>query len=661
MIGSQFLQERFIAVQPLPLNEVNLFNLGGLNMFPPDEQLEINFSPFARNFRLYAPDDPEKRVAISKRKGHARYSVPVGETLDTAVTSVTGASDQPIGLIAWKAQKYIATANGRFTKLELKLKNSNSGTRPLIVRLYSNSAGNPGTLLANTSITSSDIAGTSDYVACYFMEAPEVTAGTIYWIVGYIQEDGSNTYEWATTTSATTALASANSGNTWTTTNYAFNYKAYVSTDGEVLGQTRFYRSVSDPQTVFAFGTNVYKVNDITGAVTSIKSGLNAAVDLYTFVSVNDYLYWVNGLDSPKKYNGITTTDAGGSPVIASMIALHRAANRLFYLQPGTNYVQYTEAGDYEAIGAENFLYVPATKTSDPVIGMVFYQNTMVFLTRNNKYNLYGTDTASFELREAPAKKGAVSPSGIVSDKSYIFFVADDGVYQYNGGTEKKISEAINPLFKNIADITKVSLHIHNQKLLMEYRTSGQGRNNNVLVYDMQFEQWCHDTSLYISHSISLNSQTDDNDLVRGSSLVGALYYGNTGGSDLGRGIEFEYRTKYLSFGHPSTKHRLKRTYVHIDGADTPHSVTFKVDADRQDSPVLNEQVDTFTALHVLGEVGLVLGMAGLVLGNSAVEPERFSVPGAARSHQFRFSQYGVDNEVGVLGVTGFVETRNPV
>lgn len=123
-------QNRFVKTTSQPLLENELFTFSGLNLVDPDEISDNNESPYAVNFRVFAPRDNTKRVAISKRMGYAKYSIPVGETVDTVQTSTTGAADQSLTLTNWFAQSFTAHSLSRLSKVELNVKNTASGTGP---------------------------------------------------------------------------------------------------------------------------------------------------------------------------------------------------------------------------------------------------------------------------------------------------------------------------------------------------------------------------------------------------------------------------------------------------------------------------------------------------------------------------------------------------
>lgn len=649
---------------PQTLYPFQFFDLGGLDTTTPDELASPKRCVYGRNFRVFDPDDADTRVASAKRKGHTFYSVPAGETVDQQISSVTGTADQSVGLITWIAQKYTAGANGNLTKAELRLKNTASGTGPLMVAIYSDSSGSPGDLLATSSVSSSTITGSYQYLGARFIEAPAQVNGTAYWVVAYIQSDGTNNYKWSSTTSATTAKTSPDAGNTWATTSFAMNIKTYVSTSGEVKGLFRYYRTAASPVEIFAHGTDVYTVNDGTGAVTSIKSGLSSSSVTYDWTAVNDKAYFTNGFDNPQVYDGTTVANVGGSPPVADNVELY--ANHLFLMQPKTNYVVFSDAGIYETFQATSFLYIPSPKTADPAVKMISYGGNLTFLTRNTKYTLFGTDLTSFTLREATAKKGAVSPTAVCTDQQFIYFMSGDyHIYAYNGGTDVKLSsERVASILRNTANTTSIKLYVHDKKLFVAYTPSGQTQNQHRLVWDLVFNEWMNDEEVFTNYGTEWNSQSDTGQFVLGSSKVGALYYGDVGYNDVGKPISFEWWSKYMSFGAPAAKHRVKRYYVFLQGYSGNYSVDCQVDQDDLNMPSSN-LISTDISTYKYGDAGLIYGSianggSGLTYGDSTLQPIRIAVPGSFHKTQFRFVESGVDHQVGIIGFTTYVLPKKP-
>lgn len=655
MASTQLTNTQTLKFSPQKLYPFQFFDLLGLDTYNPDELSDSRRCVYGRNFRLYNPSDQTTRVALSKRKGHTFYSIPVGETQDQAITSVTGAANGSVGLVTWIAQKFTAGATGNLTKIDVNVKNTASGTGPLIVALYSDNSGSPGTLLGTSSIGNASFTSSYQYLSARFIEAPAVTSSTAYWVVLYIQGDGSNNYFWSSTTSATTAKTSADSGNTWSSTSFAMNFKTYVSTAGPVLGMQRFYRSTASPTQVFAFGTNVYSVNDGTGVTTSIKSGLSASATLYDFTNVNDKLYYVNGFDAPRVWDGTTEAAVGGSPITSSQVEVH--ANCLFLLQPNTNYVIFSEAGNYETFDATAFLYVPSPKTADPVIKMVSVQGTMYFFTRNTKYLLYGTDLLSFVLKESPSSKGAVNPAAVCKFEENTYFMSDDyHIYAFNGGADNRLSsERVAAILRNVANTTSIKLFVNDKKLYVSYTPTGHTTNHHRLVYDLVFNEWLNDEETYTGYGIGWDSQSDTDQFVLGSGRVGAIYFGDTGYNDLGKPIKFDWWSKYMSYGSPAAKHRVKRYYAFVEPQVTNQYIDCQVDVDYANSPVSNK-----IFLRTTGALWGTAVWGSFTWGESNYIRQRISVSGSNYKHQFRFVQSGVDNPVGVFGFANYVLPKQP-
>ncbi len=657
-------QPRFIHTGNKGLLENNFFTFSGLNLVDPDEISDNNESPYAVNFRVFATKDNTKRVAISKRNGYTKFSIPVGETVDTTQTSVTGAADKTLTTSTWLAMPFTASSATRLSKVEINTKNNNSGTGPLIVSIYTNVASAPGVLLATSSIPNSTLTSSYAYNEARFINAPLLATSTTYWIVASIQSDGTNDYKWSGTTTVTTALSSSNSGGTWAATAYGLNFKIYLSTDGYVKGLHRYYNATQAASQLFAFGTVLYSVNDSTGALTSVKTGLNSAATYYDFATVNAKEYYTNNVDVPQVWDGTTNAAVGGTPGVSSNVEVF--ANRLFLLSGATpNLVKFSDAGAYETFQAVSFLYIPSPNTADVTQNMIQFQNNMVFFTRNTKYVLYGTDLTSFVLRESPAKRGAASPNAIASDGNFIYFLADDGVYKYNGGTDILISKKIEPLIANMASKTDVKMAIFDNKVYLYYRPSGQASKLDAIVYDTVYNTWYHDTNVNIEDATNWKSQTDAKKFIVGSSLMGQLMYGELGTSDLGKGIAFEYRTKYFSFGHPAAKHRLKRLYPHLRGQSGNYTINVQIDADEQNAPVSNT-LSLGTNLYTYGQAGLKWGTvanggSGATYGSSVLALSRISVGGSNRKHQIRLLQSGVSNPVDFLGLSLYVLEQRPV
>lgn len=622
----------------------------GLNTTYPNTQLKDGESPNFHNVRLYARKQADRRVAVGTRKGPGFYSVPLGETQDQTRTSVAGASDASMTTTTWKADKFTAGATGRLTKVQINIKEGTSPTQHDIVEIYSDSGGAPGTLLATSSILSSDITSSYAYATVRFVEAPAVTSASVYWIVSYMQMGGSGNWLWSSTTSATTALTSANSGGSWSATSYSLNLKTFVSTDSPFLGGFKFNPSTATAKTIMAHGTNVYSVSEVDGTTTSIKSGLSASATEYSFAQADDKLFWVNGFDTPFYYDNSTVTAISDINAPAGKFcAFHKGRLFISGQTADPTRLAWSEFADYTNWVSTGFVYVPQSKTGDEITGMTIFQDNLIVFTRKTKYVLFGDDPGNFVLRQSSGKKGAVNQSVIASDSNYIYFLSDDGIYRYNGSQDELISDAVQTEIDDIADKTEGAAIVQGNYYRLYYPKTGSTKNDSTLLWDTLNNFWLKDTNTYVDKPFT----TQDDTLIEGSSLIGAVYRAEQAYSDLGRPIEFLYWTKI--FGDGLRKLFLRRFTPSIRLQTQPYSLNIYIDIDQNNVNVLSYTLDALASGSTYGS-GALYGTA--TYGSRAVGiPETFAGT-EAYWHQIRYEQTGVDTPVELLSYVLQVRVR---
>lgn len=624
---------------------------GGLNTAYPHTQLKDGESPNYYNVRLYARKASDRRVAVGTRKGPGFYSVPLGETVDVSVTSTTGAADASMSPTSWTADTFTAGATGRLTKVELNVKEGTSPTQHMIVAIYSDSSGAPGTLLATSSILSSDITSSYDYVTARFIEAPQVSSTSTYWVVAYMQMGGSGDWNWSSTTSTATALTSANSGGSWSATSYSLNLKTYVSTDSPFLGGFKFNPSTATAKTLIAHGTNVYSVSEVDGSTASIKSGLNASATEYNFAQADDKAFFVNGYDTPFYYDNSTTTAITDADAPAGkFLAFHKG--RLFIAGQAADPTRlaWSEFADYTNWVSTGFVYVPQSKTGDEITGMTVFQDNLIIFTRKTKYVLFGDDPGNFVLRQSSGKKGAVNQAVIASDPNFVYFLSDDGVYRYNGSQDELMSDPIQTEVDNIADKEKCAGVYEGNYYRLYYPQTGSTKNDSCLLWDTLNNFWLRDSGTYVDKPFT---DADDN-LIEGSSLIGAVYRAEQQYSDLGKPIEFIYWSKI--FGDGLRKLFLRRFTPAIRLQTQPYSLNIYIDVDQRNANVLSYTLDALATGSIYGS-GITFG-SGETYGSRTVGiPETFAGT-EAFWHQIRYEQTGVETPVEILSYVLQIRVR---
>lgn len=648
------MRQTLPRVTPSPLQKMELLDYSkGINSFEANDVLAEN------NLRVATDARISTHGRYKTRQGLDFYSVPAGETLDKQQTSVTGASDASVTTATWFAQQYACTATGRLTKVALNFKNSASGTGAIIIQIQSDSGGSPsGTVLATSSIPAASPTGSYAYIDVRFIEAPQVASGTSYWIVAYLQDDGTNNYKWSTTTNASTGKTSTTSGVSWSALSADLNYKTYVSTDSATLGLHRAYKSDGTKKTLLAHSTNVYSVNDGTGALTSIKSGLTANGS-YRFATVNDVVYYVNNQDGIRQWDFTTEAANPGTTTVASNLILHK--DQIMYVdKTNPTKIFFTDKTAFTTFTSTNFFYVPSPKTADPISALAVLNDNLYIFTQKTKWALYGSDLTNFVLRKSTGLKGTYNQDQVQFTRNHLYFVSDDGIYRFNGATDELISEPITDIFNSFANKTSITTALSGNRFYVFYTPSGGGQNSKCLVYNINYGSWeSIDTNTYINKSNTWDGASDTNQFIQASNVVGAAYYAETSTNtynNLGKALTFELRTKYEFFENPASKKRVKRWYPRFAAQSGTYNVSCQYDKDFANSPS--------TSLQSNGASGTLWGSGALwgafTWGSSALIAPRISIPGRAKYIQFRLLRAGVNNPVEFYGHTLLYMTQRP-
>lgn len=603
---------------------------------------------------VYATDTRVPTIGRSKtRKGCDPYSVPAGETLDQSQTSATGAADKAIGTTTWLAAKIVAGATGRLTKVEFEVKNT-SATGPIIVEFRSDSSGSPSsTILGQGSIAASTPTGTYAYDPARFIEAPQVANGTTYWVIAYIQDDGSGNYFLNSTTSATTTKISTDSGVTWSSTTYSLHVKTYVSTNSPVLGYHRAYKTDGTKVSLMAHGTDLYTINDSTGAITSIKSGLSASATDYNFVTEQDVAYYVDGYNAPRKWDFTTEAAMAGSPPISYDIIAHKS--RIFFFTSDTKIV-FSNATAPETFTSTDFLYVPSPKSPDPIRKPFILNDNLFILTAKTKWTLYGSDLSNMVLRKSTGLQGCVAKRAVCLTQNYAFFPSDDGVYRFNGATDTLISKDINEDYLAIANKDDMCAVIWNNRYYLFYTPSGGARNSECLVYNLNLDKWeSKDTGAYISMGKVWDGPGDDGRMVQASNVVGAVYYAELPSNtynNLGKKLSWDIRPRYEFFTTPAATHQLKRWRPRFLSQVGNHSVNCTYDADFANSPTTIAGGSVSMSGNGIRVDGTHLVGDGSVVGGVGIIKPKLNIPGYRNYTQLRYARSGVNNPVEFAGQT---------
>lgn len=593
------------------------------------------------------------------RKGFDFHSVAAGETQDQAITSTTGAADQSFSTVIRLAQPFTAATTGALNRLDINLKNAANGTGTVVVSLYTDSGTAPANLIASTSISASDLTTSYAYLTARFPSSPTITASTKYWIVLYIQDISTNSYSWSSTTSATTSLVSADSGMTWSANTFALNFKQYYATVGGAKGLYRAYKSDGTKVTLLAHGTTLYSVDNTTGALTAIKTGLSPSATNYRFAYQNDVIYYVNNFDGYRKWDFTTETQVNTNNY--GLICSHKG---LIFLGAGAdpNAIIYSNFGLPETFTSTDFVYADAPKTGDKVTAIISLNGSLLIFNQNNKFILSGSSNIDFAVDEAPDQKGTYTQETVTQDNNFVYFLSDDGVYRSNGSEGQLLSENNYQDILTLANKTSVVMCRNQGRLYMWYQSSTSGFNDACWVYNLNFSSggsYClesSDTDAFVSRAY--NAYDDDDNMLVASSIVGQVYWQEKDSNDysnLGSSINTEWQTHYLVGDSPA----VLKEYRYWEPRFGAQSGNYTIDCDYASD--LRGNWETYSSESVQG-IGPIWG-SGIIWGQfiwgiTHETQAQLYIPGEYRRTAVRYKHHAMRQPVSFLGHTLVAQQR---
>lgn len=591
------------------------------------------------------------------RRGCDHYTVAVGETQNVAITATTGAADATFTNSTWLAQKITATASGVMTRLDIRMKRPSTSAGVPVVCLYTDVGGSPGQRLSISSLPESNVTSSYNYLTTYHMQAPTITNGSSYWVVVYLQPSSVTPFNISSTTSATTAKVSTSAGNSWSSTTYALNVRMYTSTAGGIKGVYRAYRPDGSGVTFFAHGTNIYKVDDVTGVATSVDSGIAAQSTRVRFEYAKDTLFYTDGVGKPRKYDYTTAAPITAAPNNARNIIKH--VGLMWFMNANDNNGgYYSNFEDYEVFTSTDFFNEPAPNTSDPLTAWSTLNGILYMFTKRNKRQIMGTDTATFESNDAFAQKGTFSQESVVADDNNIYFASQDGVYKFNGTYEKNIFESVIDDYTSISFKDDIHLELHDNKLYVWYRPNGQDEVSECFVYNTLYDVMeSLDLETRVGRAFARKNQ--DGRFIQASNRAGVLYYGELQTNDyhnLGAPLYAEVRTAYDHFGSPQQKKRITYWRPILQSVQGNYTIEAGFAADYSDD-VNYTNIDVQAMGFEYDDAGSLYDTATYA-SSSAVYNTSLNIYGDAYRWQRRYKHHAAHEPVEFAGEVLKIQTR---
>lgn len=289
-----------------------VLDLRGLDMVTPVDLLSDGRTPYSKNFRLYAQQSDDRRVAVSSRKGPGFHTTPIGETLSDSNTSSVGASTAKVGVISGiQLIPLTGPNNGLLTRFDIKVSDPEANASgPLLIQIYEDKDGKPGRLMTESSILGGDIGPASGWKTARFVKAAALQQGSNYWAVIRMQDDGKNQYSLDTTEDGALAWSTDSALFAAQEQDYAINYRLYTTPGGQDKGVYRFNRDNGQNVTVAVYGDTIYQIDEANGELKPIIGGLSPDASEYSFTNGDNKVFWVNGHDELTNWDGTVEESA---------------------------------------------------------------------------------------------------------------------------------------------------------------------------------------------------------------------------------------------------------------------------------------------------------------------------------------------------------------
>lgn len=344
-------------------------------------------------------------------------------------------------------------------------------------------------------------------------------------------------------------------------------YNATQIDSNPIRSTYRFYKQNGTAITLATSGTDVYKGDDGAGTFASISNGYTAD-KTFSFVtwSSKDKVYWTNGVEVLKSYDGTTVASVGGSPPVGSMVELHK--DRLWILQP--NLVSFSDLNVDNVWPGANALNIADKKGG---IGSFIKSANQVLIVGKTSglWRFQGSPLLGGELLQY-SDIGSIAPWSadvVTADVQgeaipvAVIFLAANGLYLTDGFNVARISDRIDPVFSDFFRGAVGKYYPKRQQYFFSFNAAG-GANDTLYVATRintpggQRIAWSEYTGFKAASFVIWDGAGDSGQIYAGRSDVGKLRRLDIGAQDVGVTYTCKFTTPFLDFGDPTVNKQLR-------------------------------------------------------------------------------------------------------
>lgn len=348
------------------------------------------------------------------------------------------------------------------------------------------------------------------------------------------------------------------------------------------------------------------------GVWTTLKSGLTAG-QKYSFINFQGsfttmHLIATNGIDPAQKYDGTAVSLLANAPAVSDFVATHD--NRVYIAANNSVYFSaLRKAEDWTTVNESGQITVETTDGKE-ITGIIAGAARLTIFKGNSIHELFGTRPDNFTMKIVTENLGCPTGRSAKVIEGVIYFLGNDGIYRYSGGSLPDSSFSI-PVQEELKKINK--WHVHKsvswsigRKYYLAVPIGDSTEPNTIFEYDIDFQTW----NVWEFPAAVSSPFVELDGITYGGNKAGELMKFDSD-KDNAAAITWEWLSKPFSVGSLAAKARLYRLWV---VADVPAGSTLNVSV-TADSNIENPSwtlVQTITAdtnlqkKQILIPVGLV-------------------------------------------------------
>lgn len=285
---------------------------------------------------------------------------------------------------------------------------------------------------------------------------------------------------------------------------------------------------------------------DQTSSATVITTGLSTSAR-FSFTTMNDTLWIVNGEDADRKWDATTFAAMAGTPPTGKYIISHKQRLFIANASGARSRIYYSDVGTPETWGALSFIDV-GKGDGDTITGLGILLDTLIITKENSVWALSGDSSTNFVLRRVTDEGGSSTMAGFALLRDTLAWMGKDGVRFFDGVRSALASQNIPTTLDglNKRQLAMSAGILWDNSYFLAAPEGASLTNSIVLVYDTLRTAWTVFRGIPAGE-FCIFKQFNENSLIIGSSNQGQLYNWDSGMTDDGTAIDAYVVTKALA------------------------------------------------------------------------------------------------------------------